>query len=45
VGERAEQLGAIPFDIADVELSYVGELCSFDAFLNKYNLAEPALQD
>lgn len=45
VRELAEQLGAIPYDIADVELSHVGELCSFDAFLSRYNLTEPALQD
>lgn len=28
----------------DVEFSHVGELCSFDAFLKKYNLTEPELQ-
>ena len=27
-----------------VELSHVGELCSFDGFLNKYRLNHPALQ-
>lgn len=40
----AEKTGAIPYDIPDVEFSHVGELCSFDAFLKKYNLTEPALQ-
>ena len=35
--------GAIPYDIPDVELSHVGDLCSFDAFLKKYALADPAL--
>lgn len=39
----AEKIGAIPYDIPDVELSHVGEFCSFDAFLKKYNLTEPAL--
>jgi len=39
----AESTGAIPYDIPDVELSHVGELCSFDAFLKKYKLADPAL--
>lgn len=39
----AEKTGAIPYDIPDVELSHVGEFCSFDAFLKKYNLTEPAL--
>ncbi|GAB6140618.1 chromate resistance protein [Methylosoma difficile] len=42
---EAERQGAIPFDIAHVELSHVGELCSFDAFLDKYRLTDPALQD
>lgn len=27
-----------------MELTHVGELCSFDAFLKKYDLADPALQ-
>jgi hypothetical protein len=36
--------GAVPFDVPGVELSHVGSLCSFDAFLAKYRLADPALQ-
>jgi len=40
----ADETGAIPYDIPGAELSHVGELCSFDAFLKKYDLAEPALQ-
>ena len=40
----AAKLDAIPYDIPGVEMSHVGELCSFDAFLEKYQLAEPALQ-
>ena len=40
----AEETGAIPYDIPDVEFSHVGELCSFDAFLKKYELTDPALQ-
>ena len=39
----AEETGAIPYDVPDVELSHVGELCSFDAFLAKYGLTDPAL--
>ena len=35
--------GAIPYDIPGVEMSHVGELCSFDAFLGKYKLTDPAL--
>ena len=40
----AEETGAVPYDVPGVELGHVGELCSFDAFLAKYQLADPALQ-
>ena len=40
----AEETGAVPYDVPDVELGHVGGLCSFDAFLTKYRLTEPALQ-
>lgn len=40
----AEESGATPYDIPGVEMSHVGELCSFDAFLRKYDLRDPALQ-
>ncbi len=39
----AEQTDGIPYDIPGVELSHVGEQCSFDAFLQKYSLTDPAL--
>ena len=39
----AADTGALPYDVPDVELSHVGELCSFDAFLTKYHLTDPAL--
>jgi hypothetical protein len=39
----AEETGAIPYDIPGVELSHVGDRCSFDAFLAKYGLDDPAL--
>ena len=39
----AEETGAIPYDVPGVELSHVGDLCSFDAFLSKYGLDDPAL--
>jgi len=45
VVEMAKELGAIPYDIPGVEFSHVGELCSFDAFIAKYQLNEPALSD
>jgi hypothetical protein len=41
----AERTGAIPFDIPGVELTHVGEGCSFDTFLDKYQLADPALRE
>lgn len=44
VVSQATQTGAIPYDIPNVELSHVGDLCSFDAFLKKYHLTDPALQ-
>jgi hypothetical protein len=40
----AKQSNAIPYDIPDVELSHVGERCSFDAFVEKYKLSDPALE-
>ena len=40
----AGQTGAIPYDIPGVEFSHDGEFCSFDAFLKKYGLTDPALQ-
>lgn len=40
----AAETGATPYDVAGVELTHVNELCSFDAFLKKYQLTEPALQ-
>ncbi len=39
----AAQTGAVPYDIPGVEMTHVGELCSFDAFLKKYVLTDPAL--
>ena len=40
---RGREIGAIVFDVPDVELSHTGELCSFDAFLRKYDLRDPSL--
>jgi hypothetical protein len=34
----AQDKGATPYDIPGVELSHVGERCSFDAFVSKYRL-------
>ena len=40
----AAETGAVPYDVPDVELGHAGELCSFDAFIKKYRLTDPALQ-
>lgn len=40
----AAETGATPYDIPGVEMTHVGELCSFDAFLSKHALHDPALQ-
>jgi hypothetical protein len=41
----ANETGAIPYDVPNVELARVGELCSFDALLDKFGLGgDPALQ-
>jgi hypothetical protein len=42
---RAAELNAIPYDVGGVELSHDGPLCSFDAFLKKYALSDPALHE
>ena len=44
VTTAAERTGAIPYDIEGVELSHEGPLCSFDAFLTKYQLQDRSLQ-
>lgn len=43
VHRLAEEYGALAYDVPGVELTHVGELCSFDAFLQKYRLEDPAL--
>jgi len=44
VSRLAAETGATPYDVPGAELGHLGELCSFDAFLRKYRLEEPALQ-
>lgn len=44
VQEKAKEYDAIPFDIKGVEHSHEGEFCSFDYFIKKYKLEDPALQ-
>ncbi len=40
----AKETGAIAYDVPGVELTHEGELCSFDAFLKRYHLQDPALR-
>jgi hypothetical protein len=40
----AEREGAIPYDVADVELGHHGPECTFDAIIRKYHLTAPGLQ-
>jgi hypothetical protein len=43
VMRKAQETGATPYDVPGVEMTHVGELCSFDAFVSKYRLTDPAL--
>jgi protein-tyrosine-phosphatase len=39
----AKREHAIPYDVPDVELGHHGRRCSFDAFVERYELDDPAL--
>src|SRR5438093_6341992 len=39
----AKREGAIPYDIPNVDLGHHGPQCSFDAFVDQYELDDPAL--
>jgi hypothetical protein len=40
----AAETGAVPYDVPGVEFTHVGERCSFDAFVAKYDLhTDPAI--
>ena len=44
VMETAQQQGAVPYDVPNVELGHHGQECSFDAIVKKYGLTtNPAL--
>src|SRR5262245_1906311 len=45
VKQRAQELGAIPYDVDGVELTHDGPLCSFDAILKKYHISDTALDE
>lgn len=39
----AQETGAIPYDVAGVELGHLDGRCSFESILLKYDLTDPAL--
>ena len=41
--ERAAKEGLIAFDTPGAEFHHEGDLCTFDALIRKFNLADPAL--
>lgn len=43
VSRIAQEEGAIPFDVAEVELGHVDGRCSFESILLKYELKDAAL--
>ena len=45
VTHTARSTGAIAYDVPGVELTHVGEDCSFDTMLKKYDLPGAALRD
>ena len=44
VKKEAKRRDAVPFDIPEVEFSHYEDRCTFDYFLQKYDLKDPALQ-
>ena len=45
VTKIAAERQAVPYDVADVEFTHEGDLCSFDAFIRKFRLRDPALDE
>ena len=43
VKEKAKQLNATPFDIPDVEFTHYKDQCTFDYFVKKYKIEDPAI--
>lgn len=43
VEEVVKETGAIPYDVPHVELGHKDGKCSFEAFIEKYGLTDPAL--
>ena len=43
VKTKAKELDAIPFDIPDVEFTHYKDKCTFDYFIQKYEIDDPAI--
>jgi AraC-like DNA-binding protein len=43
VMNKAQEVEAIPFDVPEVEFTHYGDECTFDYFIKKYELQDPAL--
>ena len=43
--KTAAETGATPYDIPGVEYGHHGDRCSFDAFIDKHKLSDPALHE
>ena len=41
---KAAELNAIPFDIPDVEYTHYGDECTFDYFVKKHKVGDPAIK-
>ncbi|MEX1238253.1 MAG: chromate resistance protein ChrB domain-containing protein [Cyclobacteriaceae bacterium] len=42
--KTSKELKAIPFDLPDVEYTHYGDQCTFDYFITKHRLKDPALK-
>lgn len=45
VRQKAIELDATPFDIPDTEFTHYEDRCTFDFFLERYEIEDPALKD
>jgi AraC-like DNA-binding protein len=41
---KAEELGATPFDVPNVEFTHYQDRCTFDYFVKKYQITDPAIR-
>ena len=45
VVSAAKSLSAMPYDVPDVQFSHRGDECSFDAFINDFEINDPVLSE